>query len=113
MPSHTTSHTATVSVVRRGRAWKSVMLMHRVHQDVRSPRLVILPQRTIGRTALLTLKAKRFKVPLLGRPLELFAFAWSVNRLLSAQRARSRIIAFTLRLRSAAARPLTRTIRFW
>src|ERR1700730_3653239 len=39
MPSHTTSHTATVSVVRRGRAWKSVMLMHRVHQDVRSPHL--------------------------------------------------------------------------
>src|SRR5215472_1982139 len=84
-----------------------------LHQDVRLPHLGILPQRTIGRTALLTLKAGRFKVPLLGRTIELFAFAWSVNRLLSAQRARSRIIAFTLRLRSAAARPLTRTIRFW
>src|SRR5262249_22379859 len=71
VPSHTTSHIATVSVVRRQRARKSVMLMNRVHQDVRSSHLGILPQRTIGRAALVTLKAERFKAPLLRRTISM------------------------------------------
>jgi len=45
--------------------------MHRVHQDVRSSQLGILSQRTIGRAALVTLKAERFKAPLLRRTISM------------------------------------------
>lgn len=90
MPSHTTSHTATVSVVRRGRAWKSVMLTHRVHQDVRSPHL--RHSSAENNRAHSTSDPQGGEVqsasirPHLtdGRLSELFAFAWSGDRLLSA-----------------------------
>jgi len=47
------------------------MLMHRVHQDVRSSQLGIFLQRTIGRAALVTLKTERFKAPLLRRTISM------------------------------------------
>src|ERR1700730_10660891 len=90
MPSPTTSHTVTVSVFRRGRAWKSVMLMHRVHQDVRLPHLrhssaennrahrTSDPQG--GEVQSASIRPHHTD----GRLSELFAFVWSGDRLLSA-----------------------------